>query len=278
MYKLKLSIIIVNYNTKGLVVECIKSINKFNPKTDHEVIVVDNGSSDGSLKSLKKLKEKGLIDKLLLNDKNLGFAKANNQGLRISKGKYKLLLNSDTKVKKGALDELVKSASKVDDAGAIGARLLNPDGSVQASAFYLPTVKRAIIHYWLGGRKYFNKYIPEGPGLVKVEALTMAALLITPKAIKKAGYLNEKYFMYFEDLDYARKLKEKNLAIYYDNGAKVIHKHGASGKNVKDKKNQWRRLIPGSKTYHGILKHYIIQFILWSGQKLRGGSKSQIVQ
>lgn len=269
MSKLDLSIIIVNYNTKELISDCIKSIRKSKPKLKYEVIVVDNGSKDGSVENLKKLKEKGLLNKLILNRDNLGFAKANNRGLKISKGKYRLLLNSDTKVIKGALDELVRSASNVSDAGAIGAKLFNPDGTVQASAYYLPTAKRAIIHYWLGGKKYFDKYIPKGEGLVEVEALTMAALLLTPKATKKAGYLNEKYFMYFEDLDYARSLKEKSLAVYYDHDSKVIHKHGASGINVKDKNNQWRRLIPGSKTYHGLLKHYLIQFILWTGQKLR---------
>ena len=267
--KVDLSIVIVSYNTQKLTKECVHSIKAAKPKLKYEVIVIDNGSKDGSVEKLENLKKKGLLNKLILNSDNLGFAKANNRGLKISKGKYKLLLNSDTKVTKGALDELVKTASNVDAAGAIGAKLLNSDGTVQASAYYLPTVKRAIIHYWLGGKRYFDKYIPKGEGLVEVEALIMAALLLTPKAIEKVGYLNEKYFMYFEDLDYARSLQEKGLNIFYDHGAKIIHRHGASGRKIKDKKNQWRRLIPGSKTYHGLLKHYLIQFILWTGQKLR---------
>jgi len=102
----------------------------------------------------------------------------------------------------------------------------------------------------------------------EVEAAAMTAFLITPQGLKQAGLLNEKYFMYFEDLDYCRELKKAGLKVYYLPRAEVIHHHGASGKKIARFEDQWRRLIPSSKIYHGLVKHYLFNFILWSGQKL----------
>ncbi len=143
-------------------------------------------------------------------------------------------------VKKGSLEKLVKFAEKTKDAGAIGARLQNPDGSDQTSAYYLPTVGRALIHYWFNGKKYFDKYIPGLEKPEEVEALTMAAFMITPKALEMAGILNDRYFMYFEDLDYARELKKAGLKLYYMTSATFVHEHGASGKHLSNESNQWR--------------------------------------
>jgi GT2 family glycosyltransferase len=266
-----LSVIIVSFNTKKLTVACIESIFKSNPNLTYEIIVVDNGSSDESVSDLQKQAKAHINIKLIIieNESNLGFAKANNQGLKISKGKYKLLLNSDTRIGKGVLEKLISFAERNNDAGAVGPKLLNPDGSVQPSVYYLPTIKRALIHFWFNGIKYFDKYVPNGNGVQQVEAVTMAAFLITPRAYKAVGALNEKYFMYFEDLDYARKLMSAGLKIYYLPEIAVVHEHGASGKNLADENNQWRRLISGSMIYHGTIKHYMITFILWSGQKWR---------
>ena len=95
----------------------------------------------------------------------------------------------------------------------------------------------------------------------------MAAFLITPAGFKKAKFLDERYFMYFEDIDYCRKLQSCGLKIIYLPESEMIHYHGASGKKLADQKNQWRRLIPSSIIYHGLIKHYVINAIIWSGQK-----------
>ena len=97
----------------------------------------------------------------------------------------------------------------------------------------------------------------------------MAAFLITPKALNKVGLLDERYFMYFEDIDYCRRIARAGLKIYYLPEAEVYHVHGASGKGLVDDKNQWKRLIPSSKIYHGLLRHYLISFIIASSQKWR---------
>ena len=261
-----LSIIIISYNTKKLTLDSIKSIEKEGSELLKEIIVIDNNSQDGSVKALRELARKKVV-KLIENQENLGFSKANNQGINIAKGKYILLLNSDTEIKKGSLGKLVEFAKETPDAGVIGARLLNADGSFQGSCFYFPTIKNAILEYWFGKKRLFDKYAPKGKKPVTVDASVAAALLITPNALKEVGPLDERYFFYMEDIDYCRHVWRAGLKVYYLPEAEVFHYHGASGKHLADEANQWRRLIPSSKIYHGLLRHYLLTAILWTGQK-----------
>jgi len=260
MIRKDLSIIVVNYNTKDLVLACIDSIKKSKLKVSYEIIVVDNGSKE-SLSSSNDYK-------LLRNKENLGFSKASNQGLKEARGEYTLLLNSDTKVRKGSIEKLVEFAKSHPDVGVVTPKLLNKDESVQGSVFKLPTLFRTIRQYWLNEKGVLDKYSPGSSQPVEVEAVSMAAFLITPQALKKVGGLNEKYFMYFEDLDYCRKIRRAGFKIYYLPDSEVIHYHGKSGEKLVDKENQWRRLIPSSKVYHGALKHYFLQTISLLGQKI----------
>lgn len=264
---IELSIIIVNFNIKDLTLQCIESIVKSKPKTEYEIIVVDNNSTDGSVTALRRLRSVDGRLQLIDNKENLGFPKANNQGIKKAKGKYILLLGSDTRVQKRTIDRLYEFAKKTPDAGVVAARLLNLDGSIQGSAFRLPTIGRAIKQYWLGQGKILDKYAPEESTAVAVEVAVMTAFLITPKALKKIGFLDERYFVFFEDLDYCRRAHKVGLKVYYLPTAEVVHHHGASGRKLAKKPDQWRRLIPSSKIYHGRLKHYLLTAIMWSGQK-----------
>lgn len=249
------SIIITSFNTKKLTLDCVRSIRGSCPKIKYEIIVVDNGSTDDSVAKLEKLKIK-----LIKNEENVGFARANNQGIEIAKGEYILLLNSDTKVKEGVIDTLYNFAETKRDAGVVGPRLLNSDGTIQGSVFRLPTMFRAFREYFLGQKGLLEKYAPKGEEPVVVEALVGAAFLITPLALKKVGLLDERYFMYFEDLDYCRRVNHADLKIYYVPRSEIIHYHGGSG-GKKD------YLIASSKIYHGLVGHYFFNFILWIGQK-----------
>lgn len=260
--EVELSVIIVNYNTGKIFSRCVDSVirttkNLSNPSA--ELILIDNASEDNSFVTPKN----GNVS-VIENKENLGFTRANNQGIKIAKGKYILLLNPDTVVKPNAIQKLFEFAKSHPQVGAVGPKLLNPDGSVQPSAFKLPTLWGAIAEFWLGQKGIYSKYIPERGA---VDSLVMAAFLITPKALKKVGGLNEKYFMYFEDLDYCRALKKAGLKVYYLPEAEVIHYHGVSGKGLAPEENQWRRLVPSSKIYHGVLMHHLINFVIWSGQK-----------
>jgi GT2 family glycosyltransferase len=261
-----LSIVIISYNTQKLTVDCIKSIISSKPKLKYEIIVVDNASTDESVPQIQKILKSP--HQLITNKYNRGFAVANNQGIKSAKAEHILLLNSDTKVLKDSLDKLYEFAYYTSDCAAVVPKLLNPDKSVQPSVFRSQTIPRAIKQYWLNQKTILDKYAPKTTKPTKVEVAAMAAFLITPRALRRVGMLNPSYFMYYEDFDYCRRIKKYGLSLYYLPDAQIIHYHGASGKKLADYDNQWRRLIPSSKIYHGIIKHYIYNFILWSGQKI----------
>jgi GT2 family glycosyltransferase len=263
---MELSIIIVNYNTKKLVLKCVDSILKTNPKCKFEIIVVDNGSTDGSSELLSQIRGSKL--RIILHKKNVGFARGNNSAIKRAFGQYILLLNSDTQVHRGTIDNLLEFAKHTPNVGIAAPKLLNTDGTVQGSVFRQPTIRRAIRQYWLLQKGQMDKYSPHVTHPIEVEAVVAAAMLITPAARVKVGMFDERYFMYFEDLDYCRRVREAGLKIYYVPQSEVVHIHGASGKGaVISDASQWRRLIPSSKIYHGYFKHMILTFILWTGGK-----------
>lgn len=266
----KLSVVIVNLNTKDLTLGCLKSIRKTAAEMPLEVLLTDNGSNDGSVEEFKKL----LSDvfwkprlTLILNKDNTGYAKANNQGIKKSKGKYILLLNNDTIVHEDALQNLVKFAEKTPDSGVIGSRLLNIDGSLQMSCYHFPTITNAIKEYWFGKKGHFEKFAPTGNSPITVDSVVGAAFLITPLAKKRVGMLDERYFAYFEDIDYCRQSWLKGLKVYYLPDSVITHYHGATFKKLANENERWKKLIPSSKIYHGPIKHYVINAILWLGQK-----------
>jgi len=260
------SIIIPSFNTRDLTLGCIFSIVKYTKGVDYEIVVVDNGSIDKTQEAVKKRFPKVYVIK---NKNNLGFAKACNQGIEISKGKYVLFLNSDTEVTQGAIYNLIDFAKKTADAGVVGSMLLNSDGTIQQSAMHFPTVFRAVLQYWMGEKHSFEFYIPSKTKASEVEAVVGASFLITPVARQKVGVFNEQYFMYYEDLDYCRRVKKAGLKVYYLPSSRVVHYHGKSGKNVVKPAWQWKRLIPSSKIYHGVVAHTLIVLIIWSSQRVQ---------
>jgi GT2 family glycosyltransferase len=256
---MKLSIIIGNYNTYDLTFNCIKSIYRFSPKFNFEVIVVDDASPDSSGEKIKKLEKKYKNLNVLLSSKNEGYVRTNNKGLKISKGEYKLLLNSDTLVQEKTLDNLIAFAEKADNAGVVGSRLLNADGSIQESCYNFPTIWNVV---------NYKKFAPNQDTPTIVDAVVGASFLITPKAYKLIGRLNTKYKSYFEDLDYCREVYRKGMNVYYLPSSVVIHYHGESFKQLADSDNQWKKLIPSSIIYHGLFKHYLLFLISWVWQKM----------
>jgi GT2 family glycosyltransferase len=132
-----ISIIIVNWNTRELLCQCLGSIQETSSGIAYEMIVVDNGSTDGSVRAVR---EAFPLVRLIANTENLGFARANNQGIRASRGQHILLLNSDTLVRPGALAALVRFLNQHSDVGIVGPELLNTDGTVQLSWAAFPTL------------------------------------------------------------------------------------------------------------------------------------------
>lgn len=266
-----LSIIIVNYNSGDYLLRCVDSIRKTtnsfrNPNC--EVIVLDNKSSDFSFEKVKA----GTRIHKVSNKKNLGFSKAVNRGISLAQGKYILLLNPDTICTKDAIKRLYNFAMSSKHIGVVGGRLIDPGAGIQPSVFKFPTLMGAIKEYWFGNVGSFSKYYPKTSDPIPVDAVVGAVFLISPGALKKVGKLDEKYFMYYEDIDYCRRVRGAGLQVYYLPSAVFEHAHGASGRSKPDLQSE--RLISSSKKYHGVVKYYLLVFIIKVGRLLRASSNS----
>jgi N-acetylglucosaminyl-diphospho-decaprenol L-rhamnosyltransferase len=223
---MRASIIIVNWNTRELLAHCLASIYAHPPAGDLEVIVVDNASSDGSAAMIRDAFPQVT---LLVNEHNAGFAAANNRGIRQSSGTYVLLLNSDTEVGAGALETLLQFMEANPQAGGAGARLLNPDGSLQHSCSPMPTLLREGMHLFhldYRQRRAMRAWDVATPR--PVDVLLGACLLVRREAIEQVGLMDEYYFMYSEEVDYCRRLQEAGWILYWVPQAKVVHYGGQS--------------------------------------------------
>lgn len=220
-----LSIIIVNWNTPKLLTQCLESIYRAEPRMAFEIIVVDNGSTDDSVNLITEL----FPDvHLISNHRNLGFAKANNQGMAVAKGRYFLLLNSDTVVLPGALDELVYVADDHVEVGAIGPKLLNMDGTLQESWASFPT-------FWseLFGKPVRRRYpVANSPFAYEVDWIVGACMLVRSETIAEVGRLDEGYFFYSEEVDWCFRIKRDGWKVWYLSNAEVYHIWGGSSQGV----------------------------------------------
>ncbi len=223
-----LSIVIVNWNTGHLLLECIRSIKETVKNHDYEIFVVDNASTDSSLESVER-KHSDLI--LLKNQKNLGFAKGNNQALPLCQGRFILLLNPDTVLIDDAVDRMCGYLNAHSSAGAIGPRLLNEDGSHQPStAGSFPTLG-VIINEAFGLIKLFPKFSStrglyirsEEKRSLGVDWVSGACLMTRAEIIKKAGMLNEGFHLYYEDQEWCYRIKRSGYKIVFYPRAKVLH-------------------------------------------------------
>ncbi|MGI5841356.1 MAG: glycosyltransferase family 2 protein [Patescibacteria group bacterium] len=260
--KPRLSIIILTWNTAQITKKCVLSIIKYLNNLEKEIIVVDNNSSDNTVSLISKIPNV----KVIVNKDNFGFSKGNNVGAKYAKADYLLFLNSDMEIIDDSLRDLLNYTRSKPNVGVVGPMFLNPDLSPQASVFPPQTPKNAFREFFLNQPSY-SKYIPKHQNPIPVWAISGGALLISKKLFIKVGGWNEKYFMYFEDLDLCRAVRCLGYEVYYFPKSQVIHRHGASGTKLADNQNQWKRLVPGSKLYHGALTHYLINIIIWLGQK-----------
>lgn len=234
------SIIIVNYNTQELLLACLESVFRTTQsRYQSEVIVVDNASADGSAEAVRHLYPQVT---LLAQEKNLGFARANNQGIDLAKGRYILLLNPDTILQPDTLATMLDFMEQNSDIGASGCKVLLPDGSLdKACKRSIPTPLNAFYHY-LGLPKIFptNRkfgaynltFLPEDE-VSEVGALVGAFMLVRRDVVNGVGALSEDYFMYGEDIDWCYRIKEAGWKIVYYPKAEIVHYKRASSKKVK---------------------------------------------
>ena len=266
-YPLKLSIGIVNYNTADLTKKLLESIFKeesgFNEKI-MEIIVLDNGSKDNCKELIKQYLPK---IEFIQNQENEGFSKGYNKTIKSAKGEYYLMLNSDIEVLPNALSELVKAEDEFKGEAVLGGKLVFPDGSSQDSVYHLPTLLGAFKEYFLARRGSYFMYQPKANKPVKVEGLVMACFLIPRRILNKVGLLDEGTFIFFEDIEYCRRLKNYNVPVYFIPKAKFIHHHGGATKRLGQEK-AYKLLQKSARRYHEPLYFTLLSWVLRLGQKL----------
>ncbi len=223
-----LSIIIVNWNTKEFLLPCVRSVLDSEQGISSELIVVDNGSRDGSGDEVKRTFP---FVHLVENGENLGFAKAVNQGLRKASGKYVLLLNPDTRVKPGAIKQLLSFMDSHLETGVAGAQLLNSDGSRQNSIANFPSLATELLNKrflrWLLPKRYPGKERNYSES-VEVDSVIGACMMVRREALDRVGFLDEDYFLFLEETDWCYRMKRAGWKICHVPQAEVYHFQGKS--------------------------------------------------
>ncbi len=227
-----ISLVIVNWNTRDLLLNCIRTALESTSACSVEVIVVDNGSNDGSVDAARQLERVTVIS----NTRNMGFAAANNIGIRASTGRYICLVNSDVKVLEGCLDHMCRYMDDNPKVGLLGPRVLNEDLSLQRSCAELPSLWNMLTQALM-----LDKMFPHARWLRSrfmgdfdhasernVEVLSGCFLMTRRNALQQVGLLDERFFIYKEDVDWCKRFGDAGWAVRFYPRASAIHLGGAS--------------------------------------------------
>jgi len=249
----RLSICIVNWNTRDHLRECLRSIADTARELAPEVIVVDNASADGSAAMVRQ--EFPAVT-LIANDENLKYARGNNQALERARGELKLLLNPDIVVLEGALEELLAAADRHPRAGAIAPKLVNPDGSLQLSCRSFPgpdvvLYETLCLSQLLPRSRRFGKYRMSWWSYdteMTVDQPMASALLLRAAALEEVGRFDEGYPIFFNDVDLCRRLWDAGWEVWFTPDASMIHHGGAATGQVRP------QMI--AESHHSLLRYY----------------------
>lgn len=227
------SIIIVNWNTIDLLRDCLTSVYECAGDVDYEIIVVDNASFDGSVEMVKN-NFKDII--LIENAENRGFAAANNQGMAVAKGRYVLLLNSDTIVLDNSIANTVRFADENPRTAVTGCQVLNSDGTVQRTCFKFPSILNMLL-----SSTYLYKLFPKNKffgreqmtwwdrnDVRQVDVVTGCFMLVRREAIEQVGLMDERFFMYGEETDWCYRFHQKGWKVMFAPVGQIIHFGGQS--------------------------------------------------
>jgi len=227
------SVIIVNWNTKELLRDCLSSVYEHAGNIDYEIIVIDNASTDGSASMVKNDFRQVILIK---NSDNRGFATANNQGMTVAKGRYVLLLNSDTIVLDNSIANTVRFADENPRAAVTGCRVLNPDRTLQRTCFMFPSILNMLLSI-----TYLYKLFPKSRffgreqmtwwgrnDVRQVDVVTGCFMLVRRKAIEQAGMMDEQFFMYGEETDWCYRFRQKGWKVMFAPVGEIIHFGGQS--------------------------------------------------
>jgi N-acetylglucosaminyl-diphospho-decaprenol L-rhamnosyltransferase len=262
----ELSVIIVNWNTREFLEACLESLISTVTDIPFDVWVVDNGSTDGSQEMVRNSFP---TINLITNTDNIGFARANNQAMQRCQGNYMLLFNSDAIAEPGAVHALLDLAKTHPRAGIVGAQLVNPDNSFQASYSRFPSLFREFLILTGLGRLIYGRWYPsQGPeielGPQIVDYVEGACLLVNRKAFMEVGGLDEGYFMYAEEVDWCCTMQRKGWQVWYQPEARVIHYAGGSSRFRKTYREAdlYRSRVRFFRKNHGELQAAILKWMI----------------
>jgi len=287
-----LSIVVLNWNVRDLLDRCLASLRS--DRYILEIVVVDNASRDDSVAVVRAKYPHVLV---IANQANRGFTGGNNQGIEASHGRYVMVLNPDTKALGDALDRLVVYLDEHPGVGAIGPQLLNPDRSIQSSRRRFPTLTTAFFEStWLQGlapkRILTRYYMDDVPATAthEVDWLNGACTVFRREALDRVGlYDARNFFMYSEELDLCRRVKEANWKVVYLPEAQVVHYVGKSSEQAVAARHihfqtskvhyfrKWHGAFPADLLRLFLLSQYVWQIGL-EGVKGLLGSKRQLRQ
>ncbi|MGR3303442.1 MAG: glycosyltransferase family 2 protein [Candidatus Scalindua sp.] len=227
-----ISFIIVNWNTRDILINCLNSIYKTVTDIDCEIYVVDNNSTDGSQEAVKN----GFPDvKLIENSVNTGFAHANNQALSVMQGIFAVLLNSDAVLQEDAIRNLLTFMNNTPNAGIAGVQLINEDGSRQNSIDNFPSLETEIFNKSILRLIFPNRYPGKGRiyhNPIKVDSVIGACMMVRKEAMDAVGLLDEDYFIFLEETDWCFRMRKKGWKVYHVPDSKVFHLSGHSKKKA----------------------------------------------
>ncbi len=221
---MKLSVVILNYNVRYFLEQCLRSVQIAIKTLDAEIIVIDNDSKDGSCEMVKTLFP---TITLIENKKNVGFSKANNQAVAIAKGEYVCILNPDTAVAENTFHEAIKYSESIKNIGALGVYLMDGTGNfLPESKRNLPTPKVSLMKLAGFSQKYYSKLAETSKG--EVEVLVGAFMLLKRAVYNEVGGFDEDYFMYGEDIDLSYKITQAGYNNHYIGSTTILHYKGES--------------------------------------------------
>lgn len=258
-----LSIVILNYNNRRLIKELLVNLLELNLPWQHEIIVVDNASFDGVADLVKQFSGVRFIQSQI----NGGFSYGNNLGIKAAQGKYIMICNPDLAILSDGIKQLYDFMEERQEVALAGPRLINADKSIQPSCtrfpdWRLPLYRRTALGNTKRGQAWLDNYLMKDMNHLQniyVPALFGACLLVRKSALEKVGLLDERYFMYMDDLDWSRRFWQNGFKVAYVGEAEIIHLH----RRQSATENIFLTLINKSA------RHHIISFIkyLW---KFRG--------
>ncbi len=258
------SVVIVNWNTRELLKNCLESVRNTVKGLTWEVIVVDNASTDGSVAMLRASFPEVRV---VVNEKNRGFGAANNQAFALMNGHYALLLNTDAVLTENAAAELFAFMESHPEAGMCCGQLLNRDGSKQNSIAAFPTlftllVNMPLMECLLPGKYPSKRYEHQRP--IAVESCVGACLMIRKAAMDAVGWFDERYFFFLEETDWAYRMHREGWQVFFVPAARIYHLQGQSiGPDIRSRIEFYRSRYQFFQKWHGRFYFYLIRGVIF---------------